>query len=59
MEDRLKYEHHESVAAADQYAGLSPEDVELAQRFEGKEGKRVVRKVFLNPVVGGKKITHC
>lgn len=59
MEDKLKYEHHESVAAADQYAGLSPEDVELAQRFEGKEGKRVVRKVFLNPVVGGKKITHC
>lgn len=59
MEDKLKYEHHESVAAADQYAGLSPEDVELARRFEGKEGKRVVRKVFLNPVVGGKKITHC
>ena len=59
MEDKLKYEHHESVATADQYAGLSPEDVELAQRFEGKEGKRVVRKVFLNPVVGGKKITHC
>ena len=55
----MKYEHHESVAAADQYAGLSPEDVELARRFEGKEGKRVVRKVFLNPVVGGKKITHC
>ena len=59
MEDKLKYEHHESVAAADQYAGLSPEDVELARRFEGKEGMRVVRKVFLNPVVGGKKITHC
>ncbi|KAM0696566.1 hypothetical protein Q7P36_003814 [Cladosporium allicinum] len=47
MEDKLKYEHHESVAAADQYAGLSPEDVELAQRFEGKEGKRVVRKIDL------------
>ena len=43
MDDKPKLEHHE--AAEDPYAGLTPEDAELWRRFEGKEGKKVVRKV--------------
>ena len=59
MEDKLKNEHHESATVVNQYAGLSPEDVELAQRFEGKEGKRVVRKVCCDLVIKGKNVDHC
>lgn len=43
MEEKLKLEHLEGVT--DPYAGLSPEDAECLHRYEGKEGKRVVRKV--------------
>jgi hypothetical protein len=43
MDDKPKLEHHE--AAEDPYAGLTPEDAELWRLFEGKEGKKVVRKV--------------
>jgi hypothetical protein len=43
MDDKPKLEHHE--AAEDLYAGLTPEDAELWRRFEGKAGKKVVRKV--------------
>lgn len=43
MDDKPKLEHHE--AAEDPYAGLTPEDAECWRRFEGKEGKKVVRKV--------------
>ena len=43
MDDKTKLEHHE--AAEDPYAGLTPEDAECWRRFEGKEGKKVVRKV--------------
>ena len=43
MDDKPKLEHHE--AAEDPYAGLTPEDADLWRRFEGKKGKKVVRKV--------------
>lgn len=43
MEDKLKFEHHEAVT--DPYSGLSPEDAECLRRYEGKERKKVVRKV--------------
>jgi hypothetical protein len=52
MDDKPKLEHHE--AAEDLYAGLTPEDADLWRRFEGKEGKKVVRKVCgneLSPVL--------
>jgi len=43
MDEKPKLEHHE--AAEDPYAGLTPGDAECWRRFEGKEGKKVVRKV--------------
>ena len=43
MDDKPKLEHHE--AAEDPYAGLTPEVADLWRRFEGKKGKKVVRKV--------------
>ena len=43
MDDKPKLEHHE--AAEDPYASLTPEDADCWRRFEGKEGKKVVRKV--------------
>jgi hypothetical protein len=43
MDDKPKLEHHE--VAEDPYAGLTPEDAECWRHFEGKEGKKVVRKV--------------
>jgi hypothetical protein len=43
MDDKPKLEHHE--AAEDPYAGLTPKDAECWRRFQGKEGKKVVRKV--------------
>ena len=44
MDDKLKIQHHEK--AADPYTGLFPEDAECLQRYDGKEGKKVVRKVL-------------
>lgn len=41
--DKLKVQHHENVQ--DLYAGLSPEDADCWRRYQGKEGKKVVRKV--------------
>lgn len=32
------------------YAGLSPEDADFMREYEGKAGKKVVRKVRLNTV---------
>ena len=43
MDEKPELKHHE--AAEDPYAGLTPEDAECWRRFEGKEGKKVVRKV--------------
>ena len=43
MDDKPKLEHHE--AAEDPYAGLTPEEAECWRRYQGKEGKKVVRKV--------------
>lgn len=43
MDDKLKLEHHE--AAEDPYAVLTPEEAECWRRYQGKEGKKVVRKV--------------
>lgn len=43
MDEKPELKHHE--AAEDPYAGLTPEDAECWRRFEGQEGKKVVRKV--------------
>jgi hypothetical protein len=43
MDEKPKMKHHE--AAEDPYAGLTAEEAECWRRFEGKEGKKVVRKV--------------
>ena len=43
MDDKPKLEHHE--AAEDPYAGLTPEEAECWRQYQGKEGKKVVRKV--------------
>jgi len=43
MDSKPKLEHHEAVE--DPYAGLTPEDAECWRRYQGKEGKKVVRKV--------------
>jgi len=43
MDEKPELKHHE--AAEDLYAGLTTEDAECWRRFEGKEGKKVVRKV--------------
>lgn len=43
MDEKPELKHQE--AAEDPYVGLTPEDAECWRRFEGKEGKKVVRKV--------------
>ena len=43
MDDKPKLEHYE--ASEDPYAGLTPEEAECWRRYQGKEGKKVVRKV--------------
>ena len=43
MDEKVQSQHHEAVA--DPYAGFSPEDAEHLRQYEGKAGKKVVRKV--------------
>lgn len=46
MDEKQHSQHHE--AAVDPYAGFSPEDADHLRKFQGKAGKKVVRKVILD-----------
>lgn len=43
MDEKPELKHHE--AAEDPYAGMTAEEAECWRRYQGKEGKKVVRKV--------------
>lgn len=43
MDDKLQAQYSET--ATDRYEGLRPEDAECLRQYEGKAGKKVVRKV--------------